>query len=97
MRPTACRTARVTLALARKGRVLAWTGIGMLLLLRRGIPRGAGRSAHGHHGRGQADRFVDLMIASESMTTPHAASAAACGHNVSRPAPFRKIDRRMTR
>ena len=42
-------------------------------------------------------RFVERATASASTAIPHPASASACGHSVSRPTPFRKIARSITR
>ena len=48
-------------------------------------------------GGAHAARLRLRATASESTIVPQAASAAACGHSRSRPMPFRKIPRTITR
>ena len=45
----------------------------------------------------QPSRLDDRSVASVSMPAPQASSASACGHRISRPTPFRKIPRTITR
>ncbi len=54
----------------------------------------AGRSTRSF---GHAERLVERAIASARIARPHAVSASTCGHSVSIPTPFRKIERRITR
>ena len=49
-----------------------------------------------HRRHRYASRLLDRRTASARIVTPQANSASACGHNVSRPTPFRKMPRRMT-
>ncbi len=44
-----------------------------------------------------ARRLLDRSVARVMSTSPHASSAAICGHNTSTPTPFRKIPRTITR